>query len=227
MIPMHKEIYLIKGLPDEDYPAFNSRIAGLIEYVTETVQPRGITYTITDQAPPPMSIIPFSRQKLAAISVYKDNTLSVNSFIDADGFYGAYQVTEALPVGHTKDWPDGHPTPGACLVTLFSKKKNIDHPTFIDRWHNSHTPLSLRYHPLWNYNRNVVDEYLTINDAAFHGIVEEQVREKRDLLNPFRFFGNPLIIVPRMIHVYLDTKSFIDYPTMETFLAKAYIVRSK
>ncbi|HQW03367.1 MAG TPA: hypothetical protein PLR30_12860, partial [Saprospiraceae bacterium] len=74
MIPMHKEIYLIKGLPDEDYPAFNSRIAGLIEYVTEIVQPRGITYTITDQAPPPMSIIPFSRQKLAAISVYKDNT---------------------------------------------------------------------------------------------------------------------------------------------------------
>lgn len=224
---MHKEIYLIKGLPDEDYQAFNSRITGLIEYVTETVQPRGIMYTITDQTPPPMSIIPFSRQKLAAISVYKDNTLTVNSFIDADGFYGGYKVTEALPVSYTKDWPDGHPTPGVCLVTLFSKKKNIDHSTFIDRWHNSHTPLSLRYHPLWNYNRNVVDEYLTINDAVFHGIVEEQVRERRDLLNPFRFFGNPLVIVPRMIHVYLDTKSFIDYATMETFLSKTYVVRSK
>ena len=182
---MNKEIYLIKGLADEDYAAFNSRIAGLIEYVTETAQPKGITYTITDQAPPPMSIIPF------------------------------------------KEWIDGQPSPGVCLLTLFSKKNNIDHPTFIDRWHNSHTPLSLRYHPLWNYNRNVVDEYLTTNDAAFHGIVEEQVRERRDLLNPFRFFGNPLVIIPRMIHVYLDTKSFIDYPTMETFLAKAYVVRSK
>lgn len=223
---MHKEIYLIKGLPGEDYGSFNARIEGLIEYVTETIQPKGITYTITDQAPPSISIIPFSRQKMAAISIYKDNTLAANSFIDADGFYGAYSVTEAIPVGYIKTWPDGHPTPGACLLTLFSKKKNMDHPTFIDQWHNSHTPLSLRYHPLWNYNRNVVDEYLTIDATAFNGIVEEQVRQTRDLLNPFRFFGNPLVIVPRMIHVYLDTKSFIDYPTMETYLAKAYVVRS-
>ena len=112
-------------------------------------------------------------------------------------------------------------------VFVSGKRSKLPSRGIIDRWHNSHTPLSLRYHPLWNYNRNVVDEYLTTNDAAFHGIVEEQVRERRDLLNPFRFFGNPLVIIPRMIHVYLDTKSFIDYPTMETFLAKAYVVRSK
>ena len=224
---MHKEIYLIKGLPGEDYVAFNARIAGLVEFVTETIQPKGISYTITEKAPPSVSIIPFSRSKLASISIHQENTLPVNSFIDADGFYGGYRVTEALPVAYRKDWSDGDPTPGACLLTLFSKKKNIDHPTFIDRWHNSHTPLSLRYHPLWNYNRNVVNKNLTTNDAPFDGIVEEQVRETRDLLNPFRFFGNPLVIIPRMIHVYLDTKSFIDYPTMETFLAKAYVVKSQ
>lgn len=224
---MHKEIYLIKGLPNEDYVAFNERIAGLVEFVTETIQPKGISYSITEKSPPSVSIIPFSRSKLASISIYQDNSPPVNNFIDADGFYGGYRVTEALPVAYLKDWPDGQPTPGACLLTLFSKKKNIDPATFIDRWHNSHTPLSLRYHPLWNYNRNVVEESLTTVDAAFDGIVEEQVKETRDLLNPFRFFGNPLVIVPRMIHVYMDTKSFIDYPTMETFLVKAYVVRSK
>ena len=122
---MNKEIYLIKGLADEDYAAFNSRIAGLIEYVTETAQPKGITYTITDQAPPPMSIIPFSRQKIAAISVYKDHTNPTNSFIDADGFHGAYRVTEALPVRYTKEWIDGQPTPGVCLLTLQKRTTSI------------------------------------------------------------------------------------------------------
>jgi hypothetical protein len=223
---MHKEIYLIQGLPHEDYDAFTSRIAGIIEYVATTLNPAGIKYTITAKAPPSISIIPFSRKKMAAISVYKDNTIPVHSFIDADGCYGAYRVTEALPVAYAKNWADGEPTPGACLLTLFSKKKNIDYKTFIDRWHNSHTPLSLRYHPLWNYNRNVVDGRIIPQARLFDGIVEEQVRKKTDLLNPFRFFGNPLVIIPRMINVYMDTKSFIDFPTMETFLAAEYVVKS-
>ena len=136
-------------------------------------------------------------------------------------------MTEALPVAYIKDWPDGEQTLGVCLLTLFSKKKNINYDTFIDRWHNSHTPLSLRYHPLWNYVRNVVDERLTPDAAIFDGIVEEQVRKTSDLLNPFKFFGHPLVILPRMLAVYVDTKSFIDYPSMETFLASEHIIKSK
>jgi hypothetical protein len=223
---MQKEIYLIQGMQDETYAEFTKRISGLVEFVSETIYPVAIKYTITATAPPSLSIIPFSRKKLASVSVYKSNTMQINSLIDADGFYGAYKVTEALPVAYTKEWPDGHPTPGACLLTLFSKKKNIDYPTFIDRWHNSHTPLSLRYHPLWNYNRNVVEEKLHHEAFPFDGIVEEQVRTSADLLNPFKFFGNPLVILPRMINVYADTKSFIDYPSMETFLATEYVIKS-
>jgi len=224
---MQKEIYLIQGLESEDYKAFNTRISGIVEYVEETIKPESIKYTITAKAPPALSVIPFSRKKLAAISLAKTNHNPVHSFIDADGFYGAYKVTEALPVRYSKAWPDGEATPGACLLTLFAKKKNIDHRTFIDRWHNSHTPLSLRIHPLWNYNRNVVEECISNDTAPFHGIVEEQVRTSSDLLNPFKFFGNPLVIIPRMLSVYTDTKSFIDYPTMETFLATEYIVKHR
>lgn len=223
---MRKEIYLIHGLHDETYDDFAHRISDIVKFVSETVNPSGIKYTITAEAPPSISIIPFSRKKLAAISVYQHNTSPVSNFIDLDGFYGAYQVTQALPVAYTKNWSDGTPTPGACLLTIFSKKKNIDDSTFIDRWHNSHTPISLRYHPLWNYNRNVVNERLTEDTTPFDAIVEEQVRTKSDLLNPFKFFGNPLVILPRMIHVYLDTKSFMEYATMETFLATEYHIKS-
>lgn len=223
---MHKEIYLIKGMQEEEYTAFLSRIAGIAEYVAEKLKPVRLKYTITAKAPPTFSIIPFSRHKIAAVSLLRENSIPADCLTDAEGFYGAYRVEEALPVSYVKEWADGEPTPGACLLTLFSKKKNIDYEIFIDRWHNSHTPLSLKYHPLWNYNRNVVGEKLTQDSMHFNGIVEEQVKQSSDLLNPFKFFGNPLIILPRMLNVYADTKSFIDYATMETFLAMEYHIKS-
>jgi len=71
-----------------------------------------------------------------------------------------------------------------------------------------------------------VDGRITPQSALFDGIVEEQVRKTSDLLNPFKFFGHPLVIVPRMINVYRDTKSFIDYPTMETFLTEEYVIKT-
>jgi hypothetical protein len=189
-------------------------------------RPEALKLTITRIAPPGITIIPFRRSKIAAISIYKSDPAPVDEFRKAEGFYGAYRVTEALPVAYQKNWKDGDPTPGACLLTLFSKKKSIDYKTFIQRWHNGHTPLSLRIHPLWNYVRNVVNESIFEDSVWFDGIVEEQVQKATDLLNPFRFFGNPLIIIPRMLMVYSDTKSFIDYPGMETYLAEEYHIKS-
>jgi hypothetical protein len=223
---MNKEIYLVRGTVRESYPEFFNRIFNLTSGLAKELNPDALKFTITAVASPRITIIPFKRSKIAAISVYKSDPIPVEKLRAAEGFYGAYRVTEALPVSYQKSWKDGEPTPGACLLTLFSKKKCIDYKTFIHRWHNGHTPLSLRIHPLWNYVRNEVNEALFEDSAWFDGIVEEQVRKAPDLLNPFRFFGNPLIIIPRMLMVYSDTKSFIDYPTMETYLVAEYHVKS-
>lgn len=222
---MQKEIYLLRGGDDISYGDFAFRIAGIVRALEKDLRPNALHYTLTEKAPPTASIIPFSRKKVAAISIRKADDAPVRSLLNAEGFLGAYRVTEALPVAYEKTWPDGERTPGACLLTLFSQRKDIDYATFLHRWHNSHTPMSLRFHPLWNYNRNVVNERLTPDAPGFDGIVEEQVRDVSDLLNPFKFFGNPLVIVPRMIMVYRDTKSFIDYPSMETYLAASYVIR--
>jgi hypothetical protein len=224
---MNKEIYLVKGKGQESYDDFSSRIFKLVLSLVNELNPEALKFTITGEAPPRITIIPFKRSKIAAISIYKSDPEPVAAIRNSEGFYGAYRVTEALPVEYQKTWKDGTPTPGACLLTLFSKKKNIDYGTFIKRWHDSHTPLSLRIHPLWNYVRNVVDEGMSEDSAHFDGIVEEQVREASDLLNPFKFFGNPLVIIPRMLMVYYDTKSFIDYGGMETYLAEEYHIKSK
>ncbi len=223
---MNKEIYLIKGNNNESYQEFFKRIFSIVTNLEKEIKPEAIKFTITDKAPPKISIIPYSKSKIAAISIYKENLNPIEELIVTDGFYGAYRVKEALPIAYQKDWKDGESTPGACLLTLFRKKTNMDYTTFIDRWHNGHTPLSLRIHPLWNYNRNVVHDQPGDQQALFDGIVEEQVKQESDLLNPFKFFGNPLIIIYRMLLVYFDTKSFIDYKSMETYLVTEYHIKS-
>lgn len=223
---MNKEIYLVRGADQESYQEFHNRILSIVSRLAAELNPEALKFTITGNAPPAVTVIPFRRSKIAAISVYKSMPEPIEEIKKEKGFCGAYRVTEALPVAYEKTWKDGDPTPGACLLTLFSRKKSIDYPTFIHRWHNGHTPLSLRIHPLWNYVRNVVNEGMFEDSPWFDGIVEEQVRNAADLLNPFRFFGNPLIIIPRMLMVYKDTKSFIDYTGMETYLAAEYHIKS-
>lgn len=223
---MNKEIYMVEGNTKETYEAFRQRIAAIVSVVHNELQPGAIKYTITESAPPRLSVIPFCKKKIAVISIYKSIRMPVQQLLNADGFRGAYHAEEAVPVAYDRHWKDGAVTPGVCLLTLFSKKKGLSYDLFIHRWHNGHTPLSLRIHPLWNYVRNEVKESITPNAPAFNGIVEEQLRTPADLLNPFRFFGNPFIIIPRMITVYADTSSFIDYSTMETYLAVEYHVRS-
>ncbi len=145
---------------------------------------------------------------------------------DVPGFSGSYKVTEALPVAYEKNWQDGQKTPGICLLTLFRKKESIDYQTFIQRWHQGHTPLSLRVHPLWHYNRNEVTDQLSADSEYFNGIVEEHCRTKSELMNPFKFFGSPFIIIPRMLKVYSDVKSFIDYSSIEPYLVTEYHIKS-
>jgi len=225
---MEKIIYLVSGSKSETYEQFKNRIFNELNLVSKNEKPEALKVVLTDAPPPALSIIPFKKQKIASISVFQKKKTLSEILLKMQGFSGVYQVTEALPVAYKKTWEDGEPTPGVNLLTLFRQKKGITYETFLDRWHNSHTPLSLRLHPLWNYNRNVVNEKLSDNSANWDGIVEEHFRTKSELLNPFKFFGKPLSIIPNMLEVYTDTKAFLDYKTIETYLATEYhIVSSK
>ena len=223
---MEKQIYLIRGEGKESYPAFKSRIFSLLNEIKEEKSPGALWVTLTETPPPAFSIIPFKKKKIAAISVTGSGSLPVGDLIRESGFTGAYTVNTAQPVKYVKNWDDGTPTPGICLLTLFSQKKNIDRTTFLDRWHNSHTPLSLRLHPLWHYDRNVVEEKLTGDSHDWHGIVEEHFRTRKELLHPVRFFGNhPVKMFWHMWEVYADTKSFLDYRTIEPYLTREYRIK--
>jgi hypothetical protein len=222
---MVKEIYVFRGSEADTYETFSARIRQVAEEIRVKYRPSALKAVFTAGPPPRLSVIPFKKGRIAAISVRHDGNSPASIVKQMPGFDGAYRVTEALPVAYKKTWADGRMTPGICLLTLFNRKKGLDRETFIDRWHNSHTPLSLRIHPLWNYTRNVVDSEVTPGSALWEGIVEEQFREDADLLNIFRFFGPPHVVVQRMISVYRDTNAFLDYKTIETYLAREIVFR--
>jgi hypothetical protein len=219
---MRKEMYIIRGTAKENHTDFKKRILSLGYEVARETKPATLRLTVTEAPRPSISIIPFKKSKIAVISVYKDSEAPVSKLIHAEGFAGAYTVEEAIPVGYKKTWKNGEPSPGTCLLTLFHQKPGIGYEAFIDRWHNSHTPLSLKLHPLWNYNRNVVKEKISDHADWYDGIVEEQTRTRSELLNPFKFFGKPHKIIQNMMAVYTDTNAFLDYKRIETYLVAEY-----
>ena len=223
---MKKTIYLIRGSKEEGYGEFKNRILVLAHDLSNSYPLEKIKVVLTESKPPMVSVIPFKRKKIASISVVQNKSNKELKLESISGFSGSFEVTEALPVAYTKNWKDGDVTPGICLLTLFNQKPSIDYHTFINRWHNSHTPLSLRLHPLWNYNRNVIEKTGENSLESWDGIVEEHLRTKSDLLNPFRFFGDLLHILPNMIDVYRDTRSFLDYGSIEPYMAMEYHIKS-
>jgi hypothetical protein len=223
---MNKTIFLVKGTKVESYSAFAERIFRACQSLVKEKHEAKVKVVYTKEPPPKVSIIPFKKKKVAAISVYSSSENLNFELEKAEGFCGKYVVEEAIPVAYSKQWKDNEETPGICLFTLFKKRKDLSFETFLDRWHNSHTPLSLEIHPLWNYNRNVVRQKETIANKEWDGIVEEQFRTKADLLNPIKFFGNPLIMPYRMWQVYSDTKRFLDYKTIEPYFAAELHLKS-
>jgi hypothetical protein len=134
-----------------------------------------------------------------------------------------YAAQEAVPVRYAdRDWLDGERTPGACLVSAFTRRADLSEQEFFRRWHEGHTPLSLEIHPLWSYIRNVVEEALTPDAPSWDGIVEEQVRELEDLTDPLRWYGSE----ENMERGLADAQSFIDFDRMECQLMSEYILRS-
>lgn len=223
---MHKEVYILGSIPSEDYKIFKNRIFKLSKIVLDQFEPKTLKICLTLKAPPRISIIPFKNKKIAVISLHREETHPVELIFGSEGYIGSYKVEESIPISYSRTWKDGEYTPGECLLTLFHRKPTIDQKTFIRRWHEGHTPLSLKLHPLWNYNRNVVNCVLSKDSVWYDGIVEEQFQKSSDLLNPFVFFGPPHKVPIHMYQVLMDTRSFIDMKRIETYLATEIHLKS-
>ncbi|HBZ69958.1 MAG TPA: hypothetical protein DEP35_09575 [Deltaproteobacteria bacterium] len=138
-----------------------------------------------------------------------------------------YLVTESVPRDYdARTWPDGERTPGVKLVTLFEKPERLTDEEFIERWHGSHTPLSLEIHPMWCYVRNVVARRLTSDGPDWRGIVDEQFRTAEDLTDPTRFYGVSGDWKLNIQRVLDDCRRFLDLERIQTAVMSEYILQS-
>ena len=71
----------------------------------------------------------------------------------------------------------------------------------------------------------VMDLLHTLNQDV-RSIVLEACATRRDLLNPTRFFGGALKMVPNMLRVANDIRGFLDMKKTETFYETEYHLRS-
>jgi hypothetical protein len=221
-------MYVLRG-NGESHQAWANRMRNEVSQRLLGLEPSRLQLTVTEAPPPKLSLFPFKSQPIAIFNVY-DDTNNPSRFSEAlqnaASSVSGYEVEEAYPVPYDKAWSDGEPTPSPILLTMLRKKTGISDGEFIERWHDGHTPLSLVVHPLWYYQRNVIRGPVTEGAEPSDGIVLEACRTRNDLLNPTRFFGGALKMVPNMVRVANDIKGFLDMKKTETFYATEYHLRS-
>ena len=213
----------------ESHQEWSDRMRNEVSRQLLALEPSRLQLTVTETPPPKLALFPLKSQPIAIFNVYDDggdHSRFTEVLQNAASSVSGYEVEEAYPVAYDKAWSDGEPTPSPILLTMLRKKAGISDDEFIQRWHDGHTPLSLEIHPLWYYQRNVVGEPVTDGADVQDGIVLEACATRSDLLNPARFFGGALKMVPNMLRVAKDVSGFLDMRKTETFYATEYHLRS-
>jgi len=194
--------------------------------------PARIKLTHTGPKVPRLPVIPFRREPVALISLWPlgDERLDPRPWVEqlaplAQDLAG-YRVEESTPLAYNRQWADQVPTPGIGLLTFFKRRPGLNDDVFMQRWHGGHSPLSLKIHPLWNYIRNVVREPVFPGSPPWEGLVEEHFQHAEDLLNPLRFFGGPIKMLPNMARVAKDVAGFLDLKSLHSFLVQELFLRS-
>jgi hypothetical protein len=187
-------------------------------------RPDGLKLSLSEPDVPRPFHLPAKADGVALISIWSSREpaawtpLIASLGLRSDG----YRVTESIPRRCPRRSADGERSPGVTMLTLFRQRAGIGRAEFIRRWHEGHSPMALRIHPLVGYIRNVVEERVTEGAAPFDGIVEEHFASDRDLDDPRRFYGGTLRMVPRMLHVLLQTHGFLDLRTLENHMLKEH-----
>ena len=135
--------------------------------------------------------------------------------------FAGYLVTESVPRARASAGrAGGARSPGVCLVTTFDKPASLDDEAFYERWHGSHTPLSLEIHPLTLYVRNSVVRALTPGAPPLRAIVNEAVASVAIAADAEKFYSGD----EGRERAIKDLLSFVDFRSLSTALMSEYVL---
>lgn len=134
--------------------------------------------------------------------------------------HAGYLVTESVLREYpARAWSRGEASPGVTIMTTFPKPDGLDLETFYARWHGSHGPLSLRFHPLTRYVRNSVFRAVTEGAPTLHAIVSESFASCEVVADPEQLFGG----AENRKTLTKDLLSFTDMSTMSSVPMHEYL----
>jgi hypothetical protein len=222
--------YLLRAPATEPVDAFRSRALELGSRLLVR-GPGRLKLTVTSEEPPRLSVVPYRRDRLALVSLWdpaapREAAARWNGWLQDVGVTAGYRVHESVPRPYQRDWPDGAQTPGVGMLTLLHRRRGLSDEAFLRRWHDGHSHLALEVHPLWNYVRNVVEAGVLDGSPPLCGVVEEQFRTRRELLDPVALFGGWLRMLPNMARVLHDVRGFLDLSALENYLVAEHWLRS-
>jgi hypothetical protein len=83
---MNKQIYIIRGDEEESYQAYTLRVSEIEHFIAKLYPLSSLKISMTRQAPPAISVIPFKKSKLAAISIVSESGEVLPELITQNGF---------------------------------------------------------------------------------------------------------------------------------------------
>lgn len=180
---MEKIIYIAWRDPATSLEDFAGRLRNELPVQLKTAGVRGLKVNIADAAVAPAKALRQTHTQPAIealVNVWVDSAITqfrkpVDDAIAAvSANHAAYLVTESQPLVNTR-----HParagarTEGFAQIALLKRPAKLDHASWLDIWHNSHTSIAIETQSTFEYIQNVVVRPLTAGAPAFDAIVEE------------------------------------------------------
>jgi hypothetical protein len=195
--------------------AVEARLAGVSDLQHATVH-------ATRVSPPGFALVPFRSVPIALVTL-RGAEPAIARARDAlrtlPGRLEAWSTATSVPVTR-----QSVPGAAACLLTLFRKARHVDGPTFLRRWHDEHTPMTLEIHPVTGYVRHVVTASLEPGSAPWDGIVTEDFAALEDLTT-LRLFGRGPRALYNAVRIARHVPTFLDLRTIETYLVEERALR--
>lgn len=190
--------------------------------------PRNCKLTVSSIDQPAVSILPLNHSGFAMFSIAGveagEILQGLNKYKTPDRRIYGYAIHESPYLLSERTWNCHEESPGLILLTMFQQKPGITREQFMHIWFGEHSPKAIYTHPLKNYIRNVVKEFLTEETPRFDGIVEEHFGTDEDLLNPVKMFGGIFRFIPSMIRVYFHVNKFLNLSTIRNYICREYLL---
>ncbi|OBH17864.1 hypothetical protein EHH44_05975 [Mycolicibacter terrae] len=138
----------------------------------------------------------------------------------------AYLVTESTPMP-PPDAGNGARTPGLANVALLRRPADLDHETWLHRWHIDHTQVAIDTQATFGYTQNVVVRALTDDAPPIDGIVEELFPDAA-VSDPYAFYGaaDEADLTDRVGRMIASVSAFGAHQNIDTVPTSRYVFRS-